>query len=138
MSRRRTPNHLKLITGTDQPCRMDPDEDVGAHALEELPDAPDWLPNAHATKEWNRLGKIALRLGRLTEANQMTFAHLCALHGKLVQLWSAGQEPTGFLLSQYRTLTNDFGLTSATSASARKIGSDPEKKGRFDRFKKPD
>lgn len=117
---------------------MDPDEDVGFHALEHLPDPPDWLPNAHAVREFKRLGAIALRLGRLTEANFMVFAHMCSLHGKLVQLWSAGQEPTGYLFSQYITLTNAFGLIGATSASARKVASEPAKKSRFDRFKKPD
>jgi hypothetical protein len=136
--RPRKPKHLKLISGTDQPCRRKPDEDVGAPVLEDVPQPPDWLPNAHATREFKRLAPIAMRLGRLTEANVSAFALLCSVHGKIVQLLNAGEMPTGFLFSQYRAFASDFGLQSVISAIPRKIGSEPEKKGRFDRFKQPD
>lgn len=129
----RKPHHLKVISGSRQPDAVD--ADIGAHALEGMPDPPDWLPNAHAVKEFKRLGAIALRLGRLTDANLSAFAMLCSVHGKIVQLLAAGETPTGFLLSQYRALINDFGFISVTSAKPRKVGSEPEKKNRFDRLK---
>lgn len=132
----RKPRHLRVITGSRQPDR--PDDDIGAHAFEELPDPPTWLANSHAMVEYKRLGAILLRLGRLTEANISVFGVYCTVHGKIVQLTAAGETPTGFLLSQYRALANDFGLITGTSASARKIAAEPEKKSRFDRFKPTD
>ena len=84
------------------------------------------------------MAPVLMRMGKLTEANVDTFAQLCALRGKLVQLWNAGETPTGYLISQYRGLVNDFGLISVVSASARKIAAEPEKKSRFDRFKSPE
>lgn len=110
MARSRKPDKLKVVAGTDQPCRMNPDG-VDFDSLGELPDAPDWLPNAHAVKEWNRLGPILLRASLLTDAGLSAFGQMCALHGKIVQLWAAGESPTGHMLSQYRNLINDFGLT---------------------------
>src|SRR5262249_55214772 len=136
MSRPRKPNHVKVIQGTDQPCRMMPDEDVGAPALERLPDPPDWLPNAHAVREFRRLGAIAVRLGRLTEANLSLFAHLCALHGRIAQLWHGGAQPRGTLIRQYRAFGADLGLSSVIGAIATRIGSEPAK--RFDRFRRKD
>lgn len=47
----------------------------------------------------------------LTEGGLSALGILCALHGKLVQLWTAGESPTGAMLAAYRSLTNDFGLT---------------------------
>lgn len=38
--RKRKPDHLKLVSGTAQPCRMNPDAPVPSSAL---PDAPEWL-----------------------------------------------------------------------------------------------
>ena len=38
--RKRKPDHLKIVSGTAQPCRMNPDAPIAAA---ELPVAPDWL-----------------------------------------------------------------------------------------------
>lgn len=112
------PINLKLLSGTDQPCRRD---EGGAEyePLEQIPEPPDWLPNAHAVKEYNRLGPVLHKNRLLTEAGVMAFAHLCAIHGKIVQLYAAGESPTGHLLSQYRNLINDFGLTPVAQGKVR-------------------
>lgn len=38
--RKRIPDHLKVVAGTDQPSRMNPDAPVPS---EEVPEAPEWL-----------------------------------------------------------------------------------------------
>ena len=103
----RKPRQLKVISGSRQP---DP-EQIEFEPVDAVPAAPDWLPNAHAVKEWERLAPILLIHGLLTAAGLMAFGHLCSLHGKLVQLWAGGESPTGHMMAQYRALVNDFGLT---------------------------
>src|SRR5690606_25689481 len=104
------PRALKVVAGTDRADRAQ--VEAGELPLTaEIPSAPDWLPNAHAVKEWERLAPILHAVGLLTNAGLSALGMLCALHGKLVQLWSAGESPTGHMLAQYRALVNDFGLT---------------------------
>lgn len=129
----RKPAKLKAIAGTIQPCRMDVDP-VELPLANAVPDAPDWLPNAHAVKEWDRLAPILHGVGLLTEAGLSALGMLCALHGKLVQLWAAGESPTGHMLAQYRALVNDFGLTPVAQGRV-KGGSDKGKGNKFDKFK---
>jgi hypothetical protein len=104
------PTHLKVISGSRRPSTPA----VSLPLVEEVPPAPDWLPNVHAVREWNRLVPLLIANRVLTEPAISALAMLCALHGKIIQLWMAGQSPTGFLLSQYRALLGDFGLTPAT------------------------
>lgn len=112
MANPRKPNHLKSIAGTLRPSRAVP-EKAGAETppIETKPPPPDWLPNAHAVKEWDRLTTILAANRLLTEAGLSALGMLCAIYGKLVQLWSAGESPSGHLLAQYRNLSNDFGMT---------------------------
>lgn len=39
-----------------------------------------------------------------------------------MQLWSAGEAPTGHMLAQYRALVNDFGLTPVAQGKVRPTG----------------
>jgi phage terminase small subunit len=129
MPKPKVPAKLKLIQGTAQPCRMDSPA-VELPVTHEAPKAPDWLPNAHAVNEWNRLATILHNVGLLTEAGLSALGMLCALHGKLVQLWSAGESPTGHMLAQYRALVNDFGLTPVAQGKV-KAGGDEKTSNRF-------
>lgn len=132
----RKPRALKVIAGTDQPSRR---ERGGADlpAVSEVPKAPDWLPNAHAKKEWNRLAPILVANGLLTDGGLSALGTLCALHGKLVQLWAAGESPTGHMLAQYRNLINDFGLTPVAQGKVKSVGSEEKAGNRFSRNGKP-
>lgn len=85
-------------------------------ALTEVPAPPDWLLNAHAVKEWNRLAPILTECHLLTDASLMVLGHACNLHGAIVRTLSAGDQPKPALLAQYRLLINDFGLTPAFQA----------------------
>lgn len=128
MARARKPNNVKSINGTDQPCRLN--ETVEFDLVGEVPTAPDWLPNAHAIKEWNRLGPILHAAGLLTNAGLSAFGHLCALHGKIVQLYAAGESPNSALVNQYRGLINDFGLTPVAQTKV-KGGGNSQPKNKF-------
>ena len=110
MANPRKPSALKVVAGTDRPDRKGADP-IDLPLVSEIPEAPEWLPNKHAEAEWNRLAGILHANGLLTEAGLGPLAMLCALHGKLVQLWSAGETPTGHMMAQYRALVGEFGLT---------------------------
>jgi phage terminase small subunit len=100
-----------------------------------VPPAPDWLPNAHAVKEWDRLAPILYAVGLLTEGGLSPLGHMCALHGKLVQLWSAGESPTANMVAAHRSLVNDFGLTPVAQGKV-KPGGKSEGKNKFKQFGK--
>ena len=87
--------------------------------LDAVPDAPEWLPNIHAVVEWERLAPLLLRLNLLSAGNIGPLGNLCALHGVMVQQWSAGLVPTASVIQQYRALVNEFGLTPASAAKVR-------------------
>ena len=128
------PGNLKSISGTSRNDR----EEINAVELplaDAVPNAPDWLPNAHAVKEWERFAPILHANKLLTEAGLSALATLCALHGKIVQLFAAGECPTGHLLSQYRNLINDFGLTPVAQGKLKQtLGN--EKTNPFAKFKR--
>lgn len=104
------PTKLKAIAGTDRPDRA-PENVVDLPLVHEIPSAPDWLPNAHAVKEWDRLTRILHANKLLTEAGLSTLGHLCALHGTMVQMYAAGVPITASLAGTYRNFANDFGVT---------------------------
>lgn len=113
---------LKVIAGTVQPCRDSHVPLAELPLVEETPAAPDWLPNAHAVKEWDRLAPILVANKLLTRAGLSAFGTMCSLHGKLVQLWAAGESPNAAMLGQYRGLINDFGLTPVAQGKVRPVG----------------
>ena len=126
MANPRKPTHLKAIAGTAQPCREAPPS-IELPLLSECPRAPDWMPNAHAIKEWDRLAPILHANKLLTEAGVSALAVLCALHGEIVDMWSRRISPTGHMLAQYRALVNDFGLTPVAQGKVRPHGEAPAK-----------
>ena len=147
----RKPEHLKVLAGTtrkDRPPKPPepPPEDIG----EEFPDAendatidmelvllpnppaPVWLPNIHAKREWARLAPLLVKHKLLTVGGLSPLGMLCALHGKIVQLYSAGEAPPAAMLGTYRSLINDFGLTPASQGKVKRVDNLPhpnEKQG---------
>ncbi|WP_460763558.1 hypothetical protein [Lysobacter fragariae] len=109
------------MAGTDRPDRAAPPA-VELPLVDAIPEAPDWLPNAHAIKEWKRLAPILHANKLLTEAGLTTLGVLCALFGKICQLYAAGESPTGHMVAQYRALANDFGLTPVAQGKVRANG----------------
>lgn len=134
MGNPRIPDNVKQLTGTARADRALP-EGVGidAPALEEVPAAPDWLPNAHAVNEWDRVAPLLVRLGVLTETALAALGHMCALHGTMVQQWSAGLVPQASAVQQYRGLVAEFGLTPVSSAKVKQIKADGKPANPFNR-----
>jgi phage terminase small subunit len=117
----RKPTVLKAVSGTERKDRA-ATPTIALPTVSAVPDAPDWLPNGHAIKEWNRLATILTANKLLTEGGLSALGMLCALHGKLVQLWAAGEAPTGHMMAQYRNLINDFGLTPVAQGKVKPVG----------------
>ncbi len=135
MANPRKPRALKVVAGTDQPCRREPDQ-VQLPALDEPPLPPDWLPNAHAQKEWQRLAPVLVANKLLADADLAALGHLCAVHGKMVQLWSAGEAPTGHMVAQFNALASAFGLAPAWRGKVKPVG-DKDTGNKFGKFKGP-
>lgn len=125
------PAGLKVVAGTERPDRKAPPV-VDLPTVAAIPKPPSWLPNAHAKKEWERLAPILVANKLLTEGGLSAFGMLCSLHGKLVQLWAAGEAPVASMVSQYRNLINDFGLTPVAQGKVAPVG-DGKKENRFSR-----
>lgn len=117
----RKPSHLKAIAGTDQPCRRV--EEMKAPPMETLPDAPDWLPNAHAVKEFERMTRVLHAHGVLSEVHCSVLAVAAGLFGKMQQLFAAGEVPTGHMVAQYVAILTQFGLTPVSSGKVAKTDS---------------
>jgi phage terminase small subunit len=135
MPRPRKPHTLKVIAGTDRKDREVPVVDLPV--VDRAPQAPDWMPNAHAVKEWDRLAGILAANGLLTEAGLAPLGQMCALHGKIVQLYAAGESPNASLIAQYRNLANDFGLTPVAQGKVRSNGAEPPKNEFSNNGKRP-
>lgn len=121
MANVRKPAQLKSISGTGQKCREVPSI-VDLPVLSTVPEAPDWLPNSHAVKEWDRLARILTANKILTEGGLSALGMLCALHGKIVQLYAAGEAPTASMAGTLRNMENDFGLTPVAQGKVKPIG----------------
>lgn len=64
-----------------------------------------------AIEEFNRLAPLLAANRLLSEGNVALLGHLCMLHSRLSQSWGSGSTPTAALLTIYRRLSNDLGLT---------------------------
>lgn len=117
MARPRKPQSLKIVSGTARNDRLT--ESVKFPLIVDMPATPDWLPNAYAVNEWKRLVPLLMANKLLTEGGLSALAILCSLHGKIVQLYAAGECPTGHLSAQYRNLINDFGLTPVSQGKVK-------------------
>ena len=118
------PTKLKVIAGTVRKDSL-PVDPVELAPVDELPEAPRWLPNAEAVHEFDKLAKVLHANRLLTVGGVAALGHLCALHGKMVQLWMAGETPTGHMVAQYRALVNDFGLTPVAQGKVHAFGEKP-------------
>ena len=137
MANPRKPTSLKVVAGTDRPCRRPESAPVEIPALDHIPDPPDWLPNAHAVKEWQRLVPILTANKLLTEAGLSALGQLCALHGKVVQLYAAGEAPVASMVAQLRGLMNDFGLTPVAQGKVKAGGDETKAGNKFAGLAKP-
>jgi P27 family predicted phage terminase small subunit len=73
MARPRKPDHLKIVAGTDQKCRMNPNAPKPKPGV---PDAPPYLSDK-ARAAWDYIAPIVRDMGVLTEADGPALANLC-------------------------------------------------------------
>ncbi len=128
MARPRKQHGLKIISGTARPDRTR-DEDLveDLDLVEGKRDPPDWLSTPFAKNAWRRLQPELAARGRLTVLGLDALGVLCELQGQIEDKARRQVEVTGFLVSQWRALQNDFGLikTAGTRAKA------PQGKNKF-------
>jgi len=117
----RKPPSLKLIDGSREPTLG---VVVDLPLVDKIPAAPAWMPNAHAVAEWDRLTPILFVNGLLTDAGLASLGHMCAMHGKIVQLYAAGEAPTASMAGTLRAMMNDFGLTPVAQGKVTPNGTD--------------
>lgn len=126
---KRNEGNVSLLRGTQRADRLSPDTSISLNesVLTEIPFPPDWLPNSHAVKEWMRLAPILIEMKLLTAGGLSALAQLCALHGKIVQLYAAGESPGASMLGTLRNLHNDFGLSPMAQGKVKAEQPQPEK-----------
>lgn len=81
MPKPRKPTTLKLITGTAQPCRMNPNEPQFDVAI---PKPPHHL-SKEARKEWDRMAPVLFDMGLISECDRAAFAMYCQSWGRHVK-----------------------------------------------------
>ena len=108
--RKRKPTALKLLQGTFQPCRANPDEpqpEIGA------PDMPKYL-KGEARAEWDRVVEYLSRTRVIAKGEGAMLAVYCVLYAKFIEATRRGGEVTGSMIAQLRALASEFGLTPAS------------------------
>lgn len=134
MPRPRTPEKLKEMRGTAQPCRKRP-ELTPKDVLKVLPTAPLWVSNSPAAAdEWLRLGSLLVAAGALTRSSLTAFGHLCLTHADMLAIRAAGKSPTGPQQASYLALCRAF---RATAISTPAVAPQTNTANPFDRFKEP-
>jgi P27 family predicted phage terminase small subunit len=147
MGRPRVPTKLKIIKGTDQPCRTNPDE---PDPETEIPEIPHHL-SYEAKVEWNRMAPILEEMGLISKIDMAAFAMYCQSWGDFVKAGNMinriGRSPKDSKerqnLSMWMKESKDarlmahkflveFGLTPAsrTRVSSKKK-KEPDKKGKW-------
>jgi len=121
------PVQFKALAGT---IRNDRDEGkmeaiLNLSPMSYVPPCPDWMPNAHAVKAWERIAPILVANKLLAETDIETFGQMCALTGKVIQLYAAGETPGASMLGILRTMQNDFGMTPAARGKVKQMAETP-------------
>lgn len=124
MARRRKPTALKVLQGTARPDRAREEPDF--NLVDGHPECPSWLTDPEAVAEWERLVGILTPVRVLSAADLTALAHLCALHGAVLDGYRSGEPPKAAQLTQLRLFLTEFGLTPASRSKASTLGSPPE------------
>lgn len=105
--KKKTPDKMKVIKGTAQPCRLS--GDTGLAASKTLPEAPDYLSD-HAKKLYERMGQNFLHLQILNVYNIEMFAMLICELSNYMQLQKQINEE-GFTISSSKKVIENEHVT---------------------------
>ena len=124
MPRQRKPAALKLMQGTDQPCRRR--EEVAFPLVTEA-EPPDWLINAFAINEWHDRVEQLTTTGVLTTADLTSLVIYCNLVARAKMKFDAGSAPTSAEVNQLRMMAGEFGLSPTTRSKPLKAAGEGPK-----------
>jgi hypothetical protein len=101
---------LKLLRGTLARIPQGTSATDALSPINAVPSPPGWLTNVDAAREWNRLASVLTANRLLHEGNIRLLAQLCAVHGRLVKIWSSEGSANAALVMTYRMLSNSPGM----------------------------
>ena len=114
MPRRRKPNALKVLEGTDRKDRHKAEAEFPPIESGKPIPPPDWLISPEAVSKWRSATVLLANTGVLTHADLDELAHYCNMHAMAVKMWLAEMAPTAAETTQRRLLATEFGLTPAS------------------------
>ena len=120
MGNPRKPTALKLLEGTDQPCRAK--EEAEWPMVDGYPEGPDWLTGPDAVSQWNKAVRWLSDARVLTDPDLDRLANFCNMHADIVSIWRSRHSPTPQDQVQYRIMAGEFGFTPATRHKAAAMG----------------
>ena len=125
--RGRKPRHLKVLSGTNQPCRDDTIE-LAAEPLAGVPEPPSFIAeDEEAVAQWKKLAEVLVATGIFTEPMILPLANYCMIGAEIARIWQTGKRPSAEMVSQYRHLTNDFGFSPAGAGRIKRPGAKRDK-----------
>ncbi len=110
MPKPRKPNHLKVVSGTDQPCRMHQSDWATFDSLELFPSAPQTL-NTDGKDMWDTLGPRLQANRLLTVVDLYALQQLCYCWQRHVAKQRAGMDITASEDNALKGLYAEFGIT---------------------------
>lgn len=126
----KTPRALKVISGTDQPCRRDEIPPPEFAPVTQFPAAPQHL-NPDGSALWGELGPQLVACGVLQVVDLYALEQLCYAWQRFRQKAKAGFEVTASEDNALKALWQEFGLTPA---ARRRVVAGTNEDGKKNRF----
>jgi len=118
MPNRRTPNSMKVLSGTDRKDRIRPE---AAMELAGYPRPPADLIGPHAADAWRTMIDALSPHRILAKADLMGLLHFCNAHQALMNKWANGESVSAADLTAFRQMANEYGVTPASRSKAQPV-----------------
>lgn len=106
MAKKKLPDEIKKMRGTDQICRMSDEKNIPISKITSLDRAPAWM-NSYGKKIYKQLGDTLLTANvLLNEANMYMFTMLCQEMGKYVEL-QRDIKKEGYVINIFQTVEDE-------------------------------
>ena len=123
--RKPIPQHIKVLSGTNRPCRDTPDAPE-FDLVHEFPEAPRHL-DIDGASMWNSLGPQLVASKVLQTVDLYSLEQLCVAWQCFRKKTKAGMEATAAENQALKSLLAEFGMTPASRR--RVVAGDTAKKG---------